>query len=114
MNMNVLDQIIASGFFVFDGYLNTYLVAKIIKILQNDLCVKFERKDLVMNEISTYMELQDNTLYVLKNGYTMYDIGPFINPGMVAIFEDIKKERDNYYSGKTKRKKSPFEDTITD
>ena len=94
--MNIFDQILASGYFVFEKELNSHIVRQFINLARRS-GKKFSREELKMMDISRYMEF-NNHLYSLKNGYTMGDIALFIDCDMVRVFQNLKSLRDTYYS----------------
>ena len=105
--MNIFDQILASGYYVFGEHLNSHLVRHFFT-LERMRGKKFHRDELKMKEISEYMEFK-NQCYVLKNGYDIDDIALFINWLMVAEYHNLKKSWDEYHSRKTNREEPNFE-----
>ena len=107
--MNSFDKILASGFYAYNGNLNSHMVRMFITLARKS-GVSFSRKDLVMDGIKEYMEF-DSPMYKLKNGYTMTDIAEFLDIDIIRIFYLLEKSRDRYYS--MENKKSPtFDEAI--
>lgn len=96
--MNIFDQILASGYYAFDGQLNSHIVRMGITFLRKSGRV-FHRDELVMNGIKKYMYFE-NQLYLLKDGYNVGDLGEFIDTNLVVMFHNLKKSRDKYYSNR--------------
>ena len=102
--MNIFDQILASAYYVFEDGLNSHIIRQFITFMRK-YGYKFKREDLKMHEMSKYMEFV-NHQYILKKEYTIDDIAPFINFDMVAIYHNLKKSRDKYYSNRLEREDS--------
>jgi len=94
--MNIFDQILASGYYVFERQLNSSIIRYFISLVKYT-GYKFQRGELKMHEIDKYMFF-DNHMYKLKDGYDLNDIAMFIDFDMVLVFHNIKKSRDKYYS----------------
>ena len=110
--MNIMDQIIASGYYVFDGNLSHHVVRTFIS-LAREAGKKFKQSDLKMKELSKYMEFDANSCtYKLKDDFEFSNIANYIDFSMVAIFHNIKKARDKYYSGMIKREEPTFESAM--
>lgn len=110
--MNIFDQILASGYYAFNGELNSHIVRMFITSARRT-GKRFHREDLVINEIYKYMEFNpNNCMYKLRDGYTINDIEEYINFDMVTAFHNLKKARDDYYSGNTERIEPSFESAM--
>ena len=96
--MNLYDQILASAYYVFEEELTSQIIKSFV-ILLKKADVTIHRNELKMEEIAQYMEFK-NHKYKLKDGYTIHTIADYINLDMVAIFHNLKKTRDEYYSNK--------------
>ena len=94
--MNIFDKVLASAYYVFEGELNSHIIRSFITLMRKN-GYQFKRDELQMNELRKYMDFQ-NHKYVLKDNYTISDISDFINFDMVAVFHNLKKSRDRYYS----------------
>ncbi len=98
--MNIFDQILASGYYVFDGKLNSHLVRMAFAFLRKN-GMTFSRDDLVMKEIKEYMYFDlGSKHYVLKDGYTVSDLGNFIDIDLITMFHNLKKAWDNHHTRK--------------
>ncbi|MBQ8892730.1 MAG: hypothetical protein IJ068_07715 [Bacilli bacterium] len=95
--MNIFDQILASGYYAFNGKLNSHMIRMYIT-LERKSGIKFSREDLKMGEIDKYMEFSSNCFYTLKNGYTMSDIADYIDLGMIMKFYHLQKIWDEYHN----------------
>ena len=97
--MNFFDQLLASGYYAFDGKLNSHIVRIAITFLRKH-GKKFKNNELVMKEIKKYMYFDVETQhYVLYDEYTVSDIGDYMNIDLITLFHNIKLSRDRYYSG---------------
>ena len=96
--MNIFDQILASGYYAFDGKLNSHIVRMGITFLRKSGRV-FHRDELIMKEIKKYMYFE-NQQYLLKDEFTVSDLGEFIDTNLVAMFHNLKIARDKFYSNR--------------
>ena len=105
--MNTYDQIVASAYYVFGNQLNTRIIsAFLIKSTYNGNV--FEDNELQLNLLKDVF-IFDNYFFRLNNGYSLSDIEDCINFEMVTFFQNLKKARDNYYSGtESKQKKLKY------
>ena len=108
--MNIFDKVLASGFYAFNGELNSHMVRMFFTWARKN-GAKFERNDLKMDEIGKYMYFF-NHQYLLKQEYSIDSIVMFIDWDMVAIFHNLKKMRDVYYSIGVKKDEPNFESAM--
>ncbi len=110
--MNIFDQILASGYYAFNGKLNSHLVRIAFAFLRKN-GVTFSRNDLVMKEIKKYMYFDlDSKHYILKDEYTISDLGAFINIDLVTIFHNLKKSWDNHHTRRIDIEEPTFENAM--
>ena len=108
--MNIFDQILASGYYVFGNHLSSHLVRHFIAI-ERMRGKKFSHDELKMQEIDKYIEFK-NLNYVLKNDCNLDDISRFINWLMVAEYHNLKKSWDLYYERKNNRIEPNFKNAM--
>ena len=110
--MNIFDQILASGYYAFDGKLNSHLVRMAFTFLRKN-GVEFKRDDLVMNEIKKYMYFDlESKHYLLKEGYTISDLGEFIDINLITMFHNLKRLWDNHHSRRIGIEEPNFESAM--
>lgn len=96
--MSILDRMLASGYYVFDGNLNYHLVRAAFNYLRK-AGMSFKREDLVMQEINQYMYFDiDSKHYVLREGYTVSHLNDFVDKDLMTLFHNLKKSWDFYHS----------------
>lgn len=108
--MDIFDKIIASGYYVFEGQLNSHIVRQFINIARS-FGKSFKSNELKMNKMRKYIEF-DNYFYRLKNGYTVSDISEYIDLDMVTVYHNLKIYRDKFYSGTVVREEPTFENAM--
>ena len=95
--MNTYDHIIASAYYVFEEQLNPKIItAFLLRSSYNGNT--FERDELRLKVLKDIIILVDGK-YKLNEGYTISDLNNCINFDMVTFFQNLKKARENYYSG---------------
>ena len=100
--MNIFDKILASGYYVFDGKLNSHLIRVAISYLRKN-GMNFSRDELVMKKISEYMYFDfESKHYVLNDGCSLSDLESFIDLDLVTMFHNLKLSWDNHHSKRVK------------
>lgn len=95
--MNTYDQIVASAYYVFGEHLNTKIISYfLLRSHQNGNI--FEKSELQLNVLKDIISF-DNYFFRMNEGYSISDLSDLINFDMVTFFQNLKKARDNYYSG---------------
>lgn len=110
--MNFFDQLLASGYYAFDGKLNSHIVRIAIAFLRKNN-MKFKSKELVMQKIKKYMYFDIETQhYLLYDEYTVGDLSEFMDIDLITLFHNIKLSRDRYYSGLDTKEEPTFESAM--
>lgn len=110
--MNIFDQILASGYYVFDGKLHSHIVRMAISFLRKN-GKNFSRDELVMNKIKKYMYFDKDTQhYILNNGYTISDLGDYIDIDLITMFHNLKKSWDNHHTMRFDIEEPTFESAM--
>ena len=110
--MNFFDQLLASGYYAFNGELNSHIVRMAITFFRKN-GKKFDKEDLIMKGIKKYMYFDViSKQYKLKDGLEIGDLGNYINTDLIALFHNLKLSRDRYYSGIDIKEEPTFESAM--
>ena len=95
--MNTYDKIIASAYYVFGNHLTTRIVSVFLfKSTFNGNV--FEDGELRLKLLKDKF-IFENHMFRLKDEYSISDLEDCIDFDMVTFFQNLKRSRDNYYSG---------------
>jgi len=89
------DEIIASAYLVFGEDLTTMIISMGLMALKK-YGTKIKREDLKLKELKDVFEFKDYK-YKLKDGYTLKSVESYLRIVLVALFEEIQKERNQEY-----------------
>ena len=110
--MNIFDKLLASGYYAFNGELNSHIVRMAITFLRKN-GMSFSRDELVMKEITKYMYFDCYSLhYVLKDGYTVSDLEDFIDKDLITLFHNLMKAWDDHHTRRIYIEEPNFESAM--
>jgi len=110
--MNIFDQILASGCYVFDGKVNSHIVRMAITFLRK-YGLSFSRDELKMQEMIKYLHFDINSRhYVINDGYDLTDLADFIDINLITLFHNLKKVWDYNHTRKIGVEEPSFESAM--